>query len=54
MTCSNEVFPKIRSFNNELAVAKIKYNILGAPFFKKHLQNVDFQQYIMTYKEQHS
>ena len=42
-----------RSFNIEFAVANIKYNILGAPFFKRNIQNNDFQQNIMTYKEQH-
>ena len=31
----------------------MKYNILGAPFCKKYIQNKDFQQNIFTYKEQH-
>ena len=54
MTSSTEVNHQNRSFNIEIAVANIKYNILGAPFFKKNIQNIDFQQNIMTYKEQHS
>ena len=54
MTCFTEVNHQNRSFNTEFAVANIKYNILGAPFFKKNIQNIDFQQNIMTYKEQHS
>ena len=53
MTCFTEVNHQNRSFNIEFAVANIKYNILGAPFFKKIIQNIDFQQNIMTYKEQH-
>ena len=52
MTCFTEVNHENRSFNTEFAVANIKYNILGAPFFKKSIQNIDFQQNIMTYKEQ--
>ena len=54
MTCFTELNHQNRSFNIELAVANIKYNILGAPFFKKNIQNLDFQQNIMTYKDQHS
>ena len=53
MTCFTEVNHQNRSFNIELAVANIKYYILGAPFIKKMIQNIDFQQNIMTYKEQH-
>ena len=53
MTCFTEVNHQNRSFNIEFAVANIKYNILGAPFFKKNIQNIDFQQNIMTYEEQH-
>ena len=53
MTCFTEVNHQNRSFNIEFAVANIKYNILEAPFFKKNIQNIDFQQNIMTYKEQH-
>ena len=53
MTCFTEVNHKTRSSNINFAVANIKYNILGTPFFKKHIQNIDFQQNIMTYIEQH-
>ena len=53
MTCFTEVNHQKRSFNIEFAVANIKYSILGAPFSKKNIQNIDFQQNIMTYKEQH-
>ena len=54
MTCFTEVNHQNRSFNIEFAVANIKYNNLGAPFFKINFQNLDSQQNIMTYKEQHS
>ena len=54
MTSFTEVNHQNRSFNIDFAVANIKYNILGTPFFKTHIQNKDFQQNIMTYKEQHS
>ena len=47
-TCSTEVNHQNRSFNIEFAVANIKYNILGTPFLKKSIQNLDFQQNIMT------
>ena len=53
MTCFTEVNHQNRCFNIEFAVANINYNILGAPFFKKNIQNIHFQQNIMTYKEQH-
>ena len=53
MTCFTEVNHQNRSFNIKFAVANIKFNILGAPFFKKIIQNKNFQQNIMTYKEQH-
>ena len=53
MTCFTEVNHQTRSFNIDFAVANIKYNILGTPFFKKHIQNIDFQQNIMTHIEQH-
>ena len=52
-TLDIEVNHKTRSFNIDFALANIKYNILGTPFFKKHIQNIDFQQNIMTYIEQH-
>ena len=54
MTCFTEVNHQNRSFNIDFAVAKINYNILGTHFFKRHIQNIDFQQNIRTYKEQHS
>ena len=54
MTCFTEVNHQNRPFNIEFAVANIKYNILGAPFFKRNIQNIDFQQNIMTYKDQNS
>ena len=53
MTCFTEVNHQNRSFNIEIAVANIKYNILGTPIFKKNIQNIDFQQNILTHKEQH-
>ena len=53
MTCFTEVNHQNRSFNNEFAVANIRYIIPEAPSFKKHIKNIDFQQNIMTYKEQH-
>ena len=43
MTCFTEVNYRNRSFNIEFAVANIKYKILGAPFSKKNIQNIDFQ-----------
>ena len=53
MTCFTEAKHQIRPFNIKFAVANIKYSILGAPFFKKSIQNIDFHQNNMTYKEQH-
>ena len=53
MTCFTEVNNQNRSFYIEFAVANIKYIILGAPFSRKNIQNIDFQQKIMIYKEQH-
>ena len=51
MTCFTEVNYQNRSFSIEYAVANIKYIILGAPFFKRYIQNIDFQQNSMTYIE---
>ena len=42
MACFTEVNHQNRSFNIEFAVANIKYKILGAPLFKKNIQNIDF------------
>ena len=53
MTCFTEVNHQTRSFIIDFAVANIKYNILGTPFFKNHIQNIDFQQNIMTHIEQY-
>ena len=53
MTCFTEVNHQNRSFNIKFAVPNIKFNILGASFSRKIIQNKDFQQNIMTYKEQH-
>ena len=53
MTCFTEVNHQNRSFSIEFAVANNKYNILGTRLFKKNIQKIDFQQNIMTYKEQH-
>ena len=53
MTCFTEVNHQNRSFNIEFAVANLKNIILGTPFFEKNVQNLDFQQNIMTYKKQH-
>ena len=47
MTCFTEVNNQNRSFNNDFAVANIKYNILETPFFERHIQNIDFQQNII-------
>ena len=40
MTCFTEVNHQNRSFNIDFAAANIKYNILGTPFFKRHIQNI--------------
>ena len=53
MTCFTEVNHQNRSSNIEFAVANIKYSIFGTPFFKKNIQNIDFQQSLKTCKEQH-
>ena len=53
MTCFTEVKHQNRYFNIEFAVANIKFYFLGTSFFKKNIQNIDFQQNIMIYEEQH-
>ena len=53
MTCFTEVNNQNRSFNIEFAVANIEYHNLGTPFFKINFKNIEFQQNIMTNKEQH-
>ena len=53
MTCFTEVNQQNQSFNIEFAVANVIYKVLGAPFFKRNIQNIDFQQNILTHKEQH-
>ena len=52
VTCYTEVNRQNQSSNIEFAVANNKYNILGAPFYRKHIQNIDFQQSTMTYRKQ--
>ena len=55
MTCITEVNHQNRSFNIEFAVANIKYNILGAPFFKRNEKQSKYRllKNIMTYKQRH-
>ena len=53
MTYFTEVNHQNRSFEIQFAVANIRSNILGTPFFKKMIQIIHFQPNIMTYKEQH-
>ena len=35
-----------------LAVADIKYNILGTPFFEEYIQNINIQDFTIQFKEQ--
>ena len=53
MTCLTEVNHQNRFFIIEFTVANDKYKLLGAPFVKRYMQNIDFRQNIMTYREQH-
>ena len=41
-----------RQFIIPFAVADIKYNILGTPFFEENIQNVNFQQSTLHFKHQ--
>ena len=39
-------------FINALAVADIKYNILGTPFFEDYIQNINIQDFTLQFKHQ--
>ena len=41
-----------RSFSVPFAVADIKYNILGTPFFEDKIQNINKQDFTLEYKYQ--
>ena len=41
-----------RSFSVPFAVADIKYNILGTPFFEDNIQNINIQDFTLEFKYQ--
>ena len=41
-----------RQFSIPFAIADIKYNILGAPFFEDYLQNMNIQDFTLQFKHQ--
>ena len=41
-----------RSFSVPFAVADIKYNILGTPFFEDNIQNINIHNFTLEFKEQ--
>ena len=43
---------KSRSFSVPFAVADIKYNILGTPFFEDNIQNINIQDFTLEFKYQ--
>ena len=41
-----------RQFTIPFAVADIKYNILGTPFFEEYIQNINIQDFTLQFKHQ--
>ena len=39
-----------RSFSVPIAVADIKYNVLGTPFFEDNIQNINVQDFTLEFK----
>ena len=53
LTCNLTLHYNSRQFNIPFAVANIKYNILGTPFFESHIKTLDIQNLTLTFKPSH-
>ena len=53
LTCNTEIRENSRQFIIHFAVADIKYNILGTPFFEKNIQSIDIQNLTMQFTQAH-
>ena len=53
ITCNTEIKENSRQFITHFAVADIKYNILGTPFFEKNVQSIDIQTLTMQFTQFH-
>ena len=53
LTCNTEIKENSRQFIIHFAVADIKYNILGTPFFEKNIQSIDIQNLTMKFTQHH-
>ena len=50
LTCFSSIETKWRHLMIPFAVADIKYNILGTPFFEKYVQKINNQDFTMNFK----
>ena len=53
VTCHTSISKNSRHFTIPFAVADIKYNILGTPFFEEHIANINVQDFTMKFKNPH-
>ena len=49
-TLNTNIDDSSSQFNIPFAVANIKYNILGTPFFEECIQNINIQDFILQFK----
>ena len=50
ITLNTNIEDDSRQFTIPFAVADIKYNILGTPFFEKNIQNINIQEFTLQFK----
>ena len=52
ITLNTTIEDDSRQFTIPFAVADIKYNILGTPFFEENIQNINIQDFTLQFKHQ--
>ena len=50
ITLNSSIEDDSRQFTTPFAVADIKYNILGTPFFEENIQNINIQEFTLQFK----
>ena len=53
VTCYTSIAENSTHFTIPFAVANIKYNILGTPFFEGYIANINVQDFTMKFENLH-
>ena len=51
LTCHTSINTDSHTFNIPFAVANVKYNILGTPFFEQYVKSLDFENMALLFKD---